>query len=436
MKRIYLSTARVMALTMSLGFALSISSCKKEGCTDEAATNFDDKAKENDGSCTYEQESVTGQLSSNTTWTADKIWYLEGKVVVPSGVTLTIQPGTIIKGRQGQEAAASALIVAKGGMLMAEGTAADPIIFTSELDNITFDSEGNVGTNLTKTDNEKWGGIALLGDAPSSTENGDKVGNLEGIPADEGYGEYGGDNAADNSGVLKYVSIRHGGISIGEGNELNGLTLAGVGNGTTIENIEIYATLDDGVEFFGGTVNAKNILVFYQGDDGIDIDQNYSGTVDGFAVIHGDGIGTDEGLEIDGPEGSTYTDGLFTLKNGLCKNEGSEGSAADFKSKAQGTIQNVTFEYGSKPVKLRASFDETCGAKSDAAKYVADDRLVFDNCNMSSVEVYENADPATCISETAAAQTAAEAKINVSGSGGSVSLSTWSWGAAGNNNEL
>lgn len=436
MKRIYLSTARVMALTMSFGFALSISSCKKEGCTDEAATNFDDKAKENDGSCTYEQESVTGQLSSNTTWTADKIWYLEGKVVVPSGVTLTIQPGTIIKGRQGQEAAASALIVAKGGMLMAEGTAADPIIFTSELDNITFDSEGNVGTNLTKTDNEKWGGIALLGDAPSSTENGDKVGNLEGIPADEGYGEYGGDNAADNSGVLKYVSIRHGGISIGEGNELNGLTLAGVGNGTTIENIEIYATLDDGVEFFGGTVNAKNILVFYQGDDGIDIDQNYSGTVDGFAVIHGDGIGTDEGLEIDGPEGSTYTDGLFTLKNGLCKNEGSEGSAADFKSKAQGTIQNVTFEYGSKPVKLRASFDETCGAKSDAALYVADDRLVFDNCNMSSVEVYENADPATCISETAAAQTAAEGKIIISGAGGSVDLSTWSWGAAGINGEI
>ena len=217
---------------------------------------------------------------------------------------------------------------------------------------------------------------------------------------------------------------------------MNGLTLAGVGNGTTIENIEIYATLDDGVEFFGGTVNAKNILVFYQGDDGIDIDQNYSGTVDGFAVIHGDGIGTDEGLEIDGPEGSTYTDGLFTLKNGLCKNEGSEGSAADFKSKAQGTIQNVTFEYGSKPVKLRASFDETCGAKSDAALYVADDRLVFDNCNMSSVEVYENADPATCISETAAAQTAAEGKIIISGAGGSVDLSTWSWGAAGINGEI
>lgn len=424
---------------LSLGFALTISSCKKEGCTDEAATNYDEKAKEDDGSCEYPvvangEVTKNGSLTANETWTSNNIYFLDGKVVVPSGITLTIEPGTIIKGKQGQEAAASALVIAKGGKIMAEGTAENPIIFTSELDNITFGMK--VGTNLSKTDNEKWGGVAILGDAPSSTENGDKVGNLEGIPAEEGYGEYGGDNASDNSGVLKFVSIRHGGISIGEGNELNGLTLGGVGNGTTLEDIEIYATLDDGVEFFGGTVNAKNILVYYQGDDGIDIDQNYSGTIDGFAVIHGDGIGTDEGLEIDGPEGSTYTDGRFTLKNGLCKNEGTEGSAADFKSKAQGTVQNVTFEYGSKAVKLRASFDETCGAKSDAAKYVADDVLVFDNCSMSAISVYENAEVETCVTETAAAQAAAEAKINVNGAGGSVNLSTWSWGAAGNNDEL
>jgi hypothetical protein len=439
MKRIYLSAAKVLAVTMSLGFALSISSCKKEGCTDETATNYDEKAKEDDGSCKYAstqdgEVTKTGFITSDETWTSNNIYFLDGKVVVQDGVTLTIEPGTIIKGKQGQEAAASALIIAKGGMIMAEGTADEPIIFTSELDNITYGEKR--GTNLTRTDNEKWGGVAILGDAPSSTENGDKVGNLEGIPAEEGYGVYGGDNATDNSGVLKYVSIRHGGISIGEGNELNGLTLAGVGSGTTIDNIEIYATLDDGVEFFGGTVNASNILVYYQGDDGIDIDQNYSGTINGFAVIHGDGIGTDEGLEIDGPEGSTYTDGLFTLINGLCKIEGTEGSAADFKSKAQGTVRNVTFEYGSKAVKLRASFDENCGTKDDAASYVVDDVLVFDNCSMSAIEVYENAETPVCGSETDAAQTAAEGKITTNGDGGSVNLSTWSWGAAGNNNEL
>jgi hypothetical protein len=434
MKRIYLSVSKSAALALALGFALGMTSCKREGCTDETANNYDEKAKENDGSCTYDDESVTGEVADGTVWSNDRIWYLEGKVVVPSGATLTIEPGTIIKGRQGQEAAASALIVARGGMIMAEGTADAPIIFTSELDNI---AEGQtVGTNLGRADNEKWGGVAILGAAPVSTENGDTEGNLEGVPAEENYGKYGGTNASDNSGVLRYVSIRHGGISIGEGNELNGLTLAGVGSGTTIDNIEIYATLDDGVEFFGGTVNASNILVYYQGDDGIDIDQNYSGTVSNFAVIHGDGIGTDEGLEIDGPEGSTYTGGLFTLSNGLCRIEGTEGSAADFKSRAQGNVNNVTFEYGSKPVKLRASFDENCGAKSDAAKYVADDVLVFSNCSMSSVEVYENADEATCVTETEAAQTAAEGNISTTGAGGSVSLSNWSWGAASANGQL
>jgi hypothetical protein len=423
-----------MEVLLSLGFVLSVSYCKREGCTDQDATNYDEKAKEDDGTCDYADEDVSGELSGNTTWTADRIWYLDGKVIVPDGVTLTIEPGTIIEGREGQEAAASALIVARGGMLMAEGTADNPIIFTSELDNIAVGEK--VGSNLTKTDNEKWGGVAILGNAPSSTENGDVIGNLEGIPADEGYGEYGGDDASDNSGVLKYVSIRHGGISIGEGNELNGLTLAGVGSGTTIDNIEIYATLDDGVEFFGGTVNASNILVYYQGDDGIDIDQNYSGTINNFAVIHGDGIGTDEGLEIDGPEGSTYTDGKFTLTNGLCRAEGSEGSAADFKSKAQGTVRNVTFEYGDNPVKIRASFNDDCTTKTDASSHLADGDLVFDNCMMAAVEVYENADEDTCVDKVAAAQTAAEGAVSTDGAGGSVDLSTWSWGAAGINSEI
>jgi hypothetical protein len=434
MKRIYLSATRSLAILLSLGFVLSVSSCNREGCTDPDATNYDDRAKEDDGTCDYADEDVSGELTENTTWTSDRIWFLDGKVVVPSGITLTIEPGTIIKGREGQEAAASALIVARGGKIMAEGTAENPIIFTTELDNI---AEGQkVGTNLGRTDNEKWGGVAILGNAPVSTENGDVIGNLEGIPADEGYGEYGGNNASDNSGVLKYVSIRHGGISIGEGNELNGLTLAGVGSGTVIDHIEIYATLDDGVEFFGGTVNASNILVYYQGDDAIDIDQNYSGTITDFAIITGDGIGADEALEIDGPEGSTYTDGKFTLVNGLCRNEGTEGSAADFKSKAQGTVRNVTFEYGSKAVKLRASFNDDCTNKSDAASYVLSGDLVFDNCSMAAVEVYENADVETCIAETATLQTAAEGAISINGAGTSISLSNWSWGAAGANGQL
>lgn len=445
MKKLNLITKYTGLAIVAAG--LLFSSCNKEGCTDSTAINYDEKAEDDNGSCLYDpadltgEETKTGELTADETWTSNNIYVLDGKVVVPSGITLTIQAGTIIKGKEGQDAAASALVVARGGKLMAEGTAANPIVFTSILDNIVQGQK--VGTNLTRTDNELWGGVVICGNAPSSTENGDTEGNIEGIPADAGYGKYGGTNAADNSGTLKYVSIRHGGISIGEGNELNGLTLGGVGTGTVIDNIEIYATLDDGVEFFGGTVNASNILVYYQGDDGLDIDQNYSGTVENFAVIHGDGIGTDESLEIDGPEGSTYTDGLFTLKNGYCKLEGTEGSQGDFKSGAQGNVMNVTFEGGQK-VKFRTKFDGSCGHKSDAYKNLAtDNKLTFSTINLgtSTVSVYDgdvdDLNPTSaCPTELDASQASALSEIGT-GTGSSLDVaSTFSWTAAAANNQL
>lgn len=311
---------------------------------------------------------VTGMITENVTWTADKVYYLANKVVVGSGVTLTIEPGTIIKGKRGTGSLASALIVAQGGKIMAEGTAEAPIIFTSELDNIEIGQK--VGTNLDQSDRELWGGLIILGKAPVSAENGDIEAQIEGIPADETFGKYGGSDANDNSGVLKYVSIRHGGALIGEGNEINGLTLGGVGSGTAISYVEVVGNLDDGIECFGGTVNLSNVLVAFQGDDGIDIDQNYSGTIDNFMVIHGGD--TDEGLEIDGPEGSTYTNGLFTLKNGTVMSNDGSGSAGDFKSKAQGTVTNVVFAGYTTWIKVRANFDanNACASKTDAYSHM------------------------------------------------------------------
>ena len=338
---------------------------------------------------------VTGTLTENTTWTADNIYELANKVVVEAGVTLTIAPGTIIKGRTGAGSLATALLVARGGKLIAEGTASQPIIFTSIEDNIEVGQLA--GTNLTQEDKDKWGGLIILGKAPISAENGDTETQIEGIPPEDSFGLFGGSDANDNSGTLKYVSIRHGGAEIGAGNEINGLTLGGVGAGTTIDYVEIFATLDDGIEFFGGTVNVSNLIISYQGDDGVDIDMNYAGTVENFIVIHG-GSDTDEGLEIDGPEGSTYTEGLFTLKNGSVMSLGGVdgGTPADLKSKAQGNIDNVIFSgyaSGDDLIKIRASYQNDCAdVKEDAWEHLTNDGsnlpLNLIVSNFTGVKVY------------------------------------------------
>ncbi|MGB4742440.1 MAG: hypothetical protein WBH49_02240, partial [Flavobacteriaceae bacterium] len=168
---------------------------------------------------------------------------------------------------------------------------------------------------------------------------------IEGIPADDTFGIYGGDNATDNSGVYKYISIRHGGALIGEGNEINGLTLGGVGSGTVIENIEVVANVDDGIEFFGGTVNASNLLVWAQGDDALDIDQAYSGTIDNAVVVLG--ANSDHAFEIDGPEGTAT--GEFTLKNATIVGNAVtlNGEYADYRSSAMGRTENI-YAYGFK----------------------------------------------------------------------------------------
>ncbi len=286
---------------------------------------------------------VTGAITENTIWTSDNIYKLNQKVVVDAGVTLTIEEGTIIKGTPGTGSLASALIIARGAKINAVGTPSKPIVFTSLSDNIEVGQ--TAGTNLDENDRGLWGGLILLGNAPCSFSGDITEAQIEGIPADDTFGLYGGTDAADNSGVLSYISIRHGGALIGEGNEINGLTLGGVGNGTVINNIEVIANIDDGIEFFGGTVNVSNVLVWAQGDDGLDIDQAYSGTIDNAVVVLGDF--SDHALEIDGPEGTAT--GSFTLQNvTLIGNLVTEnGEYADFRSKAMGNTSNI-YAYGFK----------------------------------------------------------------------------------------
>lgn len=261
---------------------------------------------------------VTTNISENTTWTSDKCYILGGRITVLDGVTLTIEPGTLIKGEAGNGANATALLIARGGTLMAEGTPSAPIIFTSIADEITPEqiASGNFRSpNLDPDQNGFWGGVLILGKAPISASNEDTGEQLsevqiEGIPTSDPNGLYGGNEPGDNSGVIRYISIRHGGTNIGAGNEINGLSLGGVGNGTTIDHIEIVGNQDDGIEWFGGTVDVSDVVVWNAGDDAIDTDQSWAGTLDNFVVVTPVG----HCFELDGPEGNFEAG--HTIQNG------------------------------------------------------------------------------------------------------------------------
>lgn len=304
------------------------------GCSDDDGGNAPIIGGGTDEVCTINK---SGFIETDETWESECIYVLNNKVVVPDGVTLTIEPGTIIKGTSGTGSLASALVVARGGKVLANGSASQPIVFTSTADNITV-GESN-GTNLDQNDRGLWGGLIVLGYAPSSFAGDVDALQIEGIPAEDTWGLYGGNDPNDNSGVYKYISIRHGGALIGEGNEINGLTLGGVGAGTEIDNIEVVGNVDDGIEFFGGTVDASNLLVWAQGDDAIDIDQAYSGTIDNVVVHLGDI--SDHAFEIDGPEGSL--NGSFTLQNASIFGNGitENGEYADYRSNAMGSTSGV-----------------------------------------------------------------------------------------------
>ena len=295
MKKNYLRLA--VGLLFVSNIAL-FSSCKKEeGCMDSKANNYNVEAEIDDGSCAYDLAEVEDEITitdngsgtGTTVWEDGKTYILDGLVFVNDGQTLTIEAGAIIKGKSGTGENASALIVARGGMINAIGTVAKPIIFTAEADNLN----GNVDVKARGL----WGGLIVLGKAGLNSSPGESA--IEGIPTSEPRGIYGGSDDTDNSGIIQYVSVRHGGTDIGEGNEINGLTLGGVGSGTTIDHIEIIANADDGIEFFGGTVLCKNMIVSFCGDDCFDYDEGFRGRGQFWVAIQdpteGDRIGEHDG---------------------------------------------------------------------------------------------------------------------------------------------
>ena len=247
------------------------------------------------------QEVITDdsiQPGQNVTFTSDKTYLLDGFVFVDSTATLTIEAGTVIKAKAGEGADASALIVARGGKIFANGTKDEPIIFTSEDDDL------NDPEDLTQDDRGLWGGIIILGNATINVAGGTE--QIEGIPVNEPRGNYGGMDDEDNSGVLRYISVRHGGSNIGANNEINGVTFGGVGSGTTVDHIEVFANADDGYEWFGGTVNCKFLVSAFNGDDAFDWDEGFRGMGQFWFAIQASDVGN-SAFESDG--GTTPEDG-------------------------------------------------------------------------------------------------------------------------------
>ncbi|MDA0315288.1 MAG: hypothetical protein O3A40_08320, partial [Bacteroidetes bacterium] len=314
---------------------------------------------------------VSGNITSNTTWATGKTYILGGRVTVVSGAKLTILKGVVVKGEAGTGANATALLIARGGQIDAQGTATEPIIFTSIADEI---APGQIASpNLDPTLEGLWGGLIVLGKAKGSFKADAESIQIEGIPATDTNGLYGGTADDDNSGVIKYVSIRHGGANIGEGNEINGLTLGGVGSKTVIENVEVVGNQDDGIEWFGGTVSVKNALVWNAGDDAMDTDQSWAGTLDNFIILCGKN--TDHAMEIDGPEGA-YKAG-HTLKNGSVKGI-KESEMADFRDGARGTFENLYFFNFASPADAgRGDFTFNSSKKDKTLASFADGSLKF-----------------------------------------------------------
>jgi hypothetical protein len=270
-----------------------------------------------------------GDLLTNTVLTCDKMWILDKKIYVPNGLSLTIQPGTVIKATySGTPANVSALVVSRGGKIYANGTADCQIVMTAQADPMdgTY-AVHNVG---------QWGGLLLAGQASNTltlAKNGpfvaggtsgklcvaDGLGTFEGFASSDFRNQFGvnlttpqagyltnfDDN--DNSGILKYVSVRYAGAILTVGGEINGITLGSVGRGTAIDHVEVISTADDAMEFFGGTVNVKNATFMFGNDDGLDWDLGYSGKIQNVFLIktsQNDTLGTvygasDNGLEMD-----------------------------------------------------------------------------------------------------------------------------------------
>ncbi|MEJ2584277.1 MAG: multidrug transporter [Robiginitalea sp.] len=343
-----------------------------------------------------ETVNLSGVYTENLVLDAETEYVITGPVLMASGTTLTIPAGKTIKA---QPVGVNAYIaIQQGAQINAVGSATEPIVLTS---NSNTPGAGD------------WGGLVLCGRAPiNSTADGStdvatsEIGNLS----------YGGNSDTDNSGTIQYLRIEYAGGAINGNAELNGLSLYGVGNGTTIDHIQIFEGSDDGVEFFGGTVNVSQVAVVNAEDDSIDWTEGYTGTLTDVYVQHG--TSHDKAFECDGyntdfsNEGGYFSAPNVTNVTVAGANDASE--AIRLRAGTQGIFTNVVLN----------DFDEGFDLDGDAGdnptgQGVLDDLLQVIDVTFNNVTTKLKNDTGFTFTET----------DFISGDGNGTGTDVSSWGA-------
>ena len=307
---------------------------------------------------------VSNDVSVNTTWSSANVYKMDRLIFVKNGATLTIQPGTVIRGLpdSGGRQQPGTLLISRGSKINAQGTAANPIVFTDQYDDSIGSNPGSTnnpnGYDYGKLNNQltgQWGGLILAGKSYIAWDGMNGVGvytpdgrvsaAIEGLTSTSDI-NYGGANDLDNSGVVKYVSLRYGGFILGPSKEINGLTLCGVGRGTTLDHIDVYNTKDDSVEFFGGTVNMKHFVTWNGTDDGIDTDTGWRGKIQFALVVQGISTLPGPGQSLDCSDKALEWDGAGD-KTGFNDDPQSAGAMFNFTligmGKDCGDLANTAF---------------------------------------------------------------------------------------------
>lgn len=286
------------------------------------------------GSASAAEIIVKDDITVSTVWTADNTYNLQKQIYVRAGATLTIQAGTKVISDTN---VGGSLAVVRGAQIFVQGTARNPVIMTSKADAATW-TGGDPRTGTWREAANEWGNLTMMGfgyiseDAVKSNTknpNPNNVAQMEGLverfPGDPSV-LYGGGNDDDDSGSISYLSLRYGGKVIALTNELNGLSLGGIGRGTDMHHIEIMNNVDDGVEIWGGTVELKYVSIWNIGDDSFDIDQGWRGKAQYVLIV--------QGYSLDASQGSGVGDNGF-------ETDGAENS--DYQPQTRGVIYNATF---------------------------------------------------------------------------------------------